>query len=67
MDVELHHNRGHMSILLTVLTLAPSKVLGTGYMPNKVFSYSIYNTNLLITYLEVSANETKVLLLRKKQ
>lgn len=42
MNFELHQNRGHMSILLTVVTQAPSKVLGTGEVPDKVF------TNILI-------------------
>ena len=39
MDFELHQNRCHVSTLLTVVTPAPSKKLGKGQVPDKVFAY----------------------------
>lgn len=51
MGFERHQNRGHVSILLTVLTPAPSKVLGTGYAPNEVQGSHLWRSPGLTTLL----------------
>lgn len=54
MDFELHQKRGQVSILISMVTPAPSRVLGTGQAPDKAFTYSIIYCVLKFSKLDWS-------------